>query len=269
MAFRNMPPEMILGCAVFTSEDAFVRATAHLVEETSGIEPLAGMKLQGSYNAYINQQQNQLLHRELMEKTFEEAIARGVLEESGQPLIVAANEQNENLAEGNILGWCAHALQAAARAFDGALSTGVSPAQAARLEFEVTKDSAAWDTLKKIGETVVDKKRQGFAVTMGSLAEICNSNPAFSPLLGSISVTMKDPSYIAKLQAANDLSVPSLGPRTQTPKIQPAVPSYTGPAPSAPGLGLGGGGASNAATRHNAIMEKLRAEQHYKDDDDK
>ncbi len=271
MAWRNLAPETILGCAVNTSDDAFVRATGHLVSDTSGIVPTPLTKLGNIYNAYINHEQNQILHRELMEKTFEEAIARGIQEESGQSLIAAANEQNENLAEGNILGWCANALQAAARAFDGAQSNGVSPVQAARLEFEGTKDATSWESLKKIGETMVEKKRQGFAVTLGSIAEICNNNPAFAPMLGSIRVTMKDPGYIKKLEAANDLvlrggpagpaptAAPAAAP-SAAPKVQPAAaPNYSAPVFSAPGLGMGS--SSSAAARHHAIMEKMRREQ--------
>lgn len=268
MAWRNIAPDMILGCAVSTSDDAFVRATGHLVSDTSGVAPMPLAKLGGSYNAYINQDRNQILHRELMEKTFEEAIARGVQEESGQPLIAAANEQNENMAEGNILGWCASALQAAARAFEGAHSNGISPAQAARLEFEGTKDSTSWDSLKKLGETIIDKKRQGLAVTLGSIAEICNNNPAFAPVLGSIRVTMKDPGYIKKLEAANDfvLHGPANAPATPAPAAPgpkspapAAMPAYSAPAFSAPGLGMGS--SSNAAARHHAIIEKMRREQ--------
>lgn len=278
MAWRNMSADTVLGCAVYTSDDAFVRATGHLVSDTSGISPLPLSKLGGAYNAYINPERNQLLHREIMERTFEEAIAKGIMEESGQPLIAAANEQNENLADGNILGWCASALQAAARAFEGATYSGISPAQAARLEFEGTKDSTTWESLKKIGETIIDKKRQGLAVTMGTIAEICNNNPAYSPMLSSIRVTMKDPGYIKKLEAANDfvLRGPQAAPTSPAPAAPapkapaPSVPAYAMPAPApapAPGMGMGGR-SSHAAARHHAIMERLRRDQSSTDKKD-
>ncbi len=262
MSWRTIDAKTILGCAVYTSDDPFVRSIGHLVSDITLIEPLSGGLLGNTFNAYQHNEQHHVLHRELVEKAFEEAIAHGVREESGQPLIAAANAQNENLAEGNILGWCANALQAAARAFDSAMLTGISPQQAARMEFEGSKDSTSWDKLKKIGETIVDQKRKGFAVTMGSVAEICNSNPAFAPVLSSIRVTMKDPDYIKKLEAANDLSIKGPAPSAAPsgPKIQtPAPPAYTGPTFSAPAPGMGG--SSNAAARHHAIMERMRAEK--------
>lgn len=122
--------------------------------------------------------------------------------------------------------------------------------------------------LKKIGETIIEKKRHGFAVTLGTIAEICNSNPEFVPNSGSIKVTMKDPSYIQKLEAANDFALrgPAAAPRTPAPAAQapkgpqPSAPAYAPPVMSAaPAPGMGS--SSNAAARHHAIMERMRREQ--------
>ena len=250
MAWRKFSKEFILECAMNTSEDAFVRATGHLVSDITGIIPAINGKSVNTYNAFANIEENGLLHREIMEKTFEDAVAKGVEEESGAPLILAANLQNENLAEGLFLGWCGHALQAAAKAFDTAIKTGASPLQAARLEFEGTKDIPNWETLSKISQSVVEQKRQGYAVTLGNVAEICNNDPLFSPMLGSIRITMKDPNYIQKLEAANDLRLagpaPSApapkGPAPKTPAPEAAPAAYYAPAMPGPSLGLGGSG---------------------------
>lgn len=279
MAWRNFSAENILGCATNTSEDPFVRATGHLVADITEITPLPGAKLGPAYNAFLNGQQNGTLHREVAEKTFADAIEKGMKEESGRPLVIAANEQNEHLAEGNIIGWCANALQAAARAFDGAMSSGISPLQAARMEFEGTKDNPSWETLKQIGEDIVGQKRTGFAVTMGSIAEICNQQPAFEPMLNSIRFTMQDPGYVQKLEQANDLAIrpaaptaaPKAAPSTPAPKAAaPATPTYSATVlASGPGMGMGGG-ASNNAARQRALLEKLhREKQEGKGGDDR
>ncbi len=271
MTWRNFTPESILGCAVNTSEDPFVRATGHLVSDITEITPLPSAKLGGAYNAFLNSHQNNFLHREIAEKTFADAIAKGMKEESGRPLVIAANEQNENLAEGNIIGWCANALQAAARAFDSAKSSGTSPLQAAQMEFEGTKEKPTWDTLKQIGEEIVDQKRTGFAVTMGSIAEICSQQPAFAPMLNSIRFTMQDPGYIQKLEQSNDIvlgsaangpsAAPAAAPSAPAMKAAaPATPTYSAPVfASGPGMGMGGG--SNNMARQKALLEKLRREQ--------
>jgi hypothetical protein len=257
MAWRNLSHEDILGCAVYSSEDPFVRATGHLVTDITEIEPNRNAAANGIYNAFIRGSANQLLHRELMEKTFNEAMEQGMREESSQPLRSAANGQNERLAEGLILGWCAHALQAAARAFESALVTGRSPLHAARLEFEGTKDTTDWETLKKIGNAVVDQKRKGFSVTMGKLAELCKTDAALAGVMGSVQITMNDPAFAQKLEAANDFR-PRYQPATPQPKGPiPVMPSY---APAAPAPSLGGS-AGSSAIRQRMMQERLRQQQ--------
>ncbi len=266
MVWRDVSREMILGCAMNSSEDAYVRAIGHLVHDITRIEPVQGDVLLYQYNSFANPEQSSGLHRELIEKALEDAIAMGVVQESGQPLLTAANEQNEELAEGRILGWCANAMQAAARAFENALSNGSSPAVAARLEFEGTRHNPDWDTLKEIGESIIGQKRSGFGATLGQVAEICSKSPAFASVLGAIKVTMNDPAYVRKLEAANDFLLgnvkPSLagpsgpapkGPKISGPEIAP-VAGYAGPA--APGLG-----GSAASRNHAAMVQRQRAQQ--------
>ncbi len=278
MAWRNAAKDFILGCAVNTSEDPFVRATGHLVADITQISPASNESLNEDYNAFVKSETNQVLHGDIMEKTFDEAVRRGIREESGQPLITAANAQNENLAEGAILGWCANALQAAARAFDNALTSGMSPVQAARLEFEGTKDSTPWETLRKIGEAIIEQKRKGYAVTVGNVAEICNTNPVFAPVLNSIRVTMKDASYVQKLEAANDMAAhmskgfePAAAPQMKGPAPSaPAGPSAAPSTPAAPAAGgyvappsmPGFGGSAGAnMMRQRMMQEKMRQQE--------
>lgn len=233
MAWRGYKPEEILGAAVFTSENPYVRATAYLVSEVTGIEPLTSHEIAQAYNAFANQEKNKLLHREIMQATFEEAISIGNEEESARALLDAANTQNENMTEGRILGWCASALQAAAKAFQNAMDNGGSPLEAAQQEFDGAKAKLDWDTIKKLGDDIVSQRRQGYTVTMGNIAEICNENPAFAPILGSIKMTLNDPGYLQQLQASNDYGLNAGAPAPTGPA--PEGPALKGPAPKAPG----------------------------------
>ncbi|MEZ5902880.1 MAG: hypothetical protein R3D88_06195 [Alphaproteobacteria bacterium] len=240
MAWRGYAPEEILGAASNTSENPYVRSVAYLIEEVTQIKPASAEMLQNKYNAFVDPEINKSLHREMIDTIFEDAITKGAEESSHQALVNAANKQNEDLTEGRILGWCANALQEAAKAFERALSTGMSPIQAARMVFEGSRHTAEWDDLKDLGDKIVDQRKQGFAVTMGHIAEICHNHPAFSPILDSIKITMNDPSYIQKLQASNDLSVaprtPSAAPTQEMAPKAPSMdgPSVKGPAPSEP-----------------------------------
>lgn len=261
MAWRGLKPDIILGCAIYTSEDPFVRATAHVVADITQAAPLKGDDIARNYNSFANQQQNQMLHRELMEKTFQDAIALGIKSESGRPLLVAANEQNEGLLEGRIIGWCAGALQAAARAFENALSSGVPPLQAAKIEFESTKNETEWDHLKKLSEDVIEQKRNGFAVTLNNLADLCAGQPHLATVTGALQSTLADPAFQPSISIANDFAprMPTPAPAAPAPKgpsVQ-AAPSMPAAAPAGPSLG----GAGNARIRQHMLAEQRKLQQ--------
>ncbi len=241
MAWRGYSGEIILGCAISTSENPFVRAIGHLVGDISGVEPMTESNLHAVYNPFASSEANLLLHREMMEKTFEDAIRNGIREESGHPLLSAANAQNEGLLTGAVLGWCANALQAAARAFDSARTSGMSPLQAARMEFEGTKDMVEWDTLRKVGDTVIEEKRKGYGMTLASVAELCNAAPLFAPILNSLRATMREPAYGYTPNLSMGLALGSefdnnavMAMPAFTPQVAPAAPAM-GFAPSGPG----------------------------------
>ncbi len=267
MAWLNFTPEDILSAAIYTSEDPFVRATGYLVSDITGVEPASMTSSAKTYNAFAKTEHNSSLHRELAEQAFEEAVTRGVKDQSGQPLITVANEQNEHLTEGVIMGWCALALQASARAFESALSKGVSPLQAARLEFEGNKESTDWETLEKISDAIIAQKRQGYGVSMSNVVDICDKETNMTPVLESLKTTMRDPVFVRKLELANDMGLkgPTLGPsgpapaapaQTMAPQTPaPVIPSYI-PGPTGPGMGSGSG-ASHAA-RLRMMAERAR-----------
>ena len=271
MAWRGYSPQEILGAAVFTSENPYVRATAYLVSEVTKIEPLHSHEITEAYNPFANQEKNKLLHREIMQATFEEAITLGSEEDSARALLNAANAQNEKLTEGRILGWCANALQAAAKAFELALDTGGSPMQAARQEFDGAKDKINWETIKDLGDTIVAQRRQGYTVTIGNIAEICNENPAFAPVLGSIKLTLNDPGYIQRLQATNDFGIKPVAPAPKGPAMRGPAPKMEGPmlAPNAPvpqAPGLGGGKLPGlGANKSNLIRQRMIQQKQMQD----
>ncbi len=282
MSWRGYSQEDILSASVHTSNSPFVRSIGYLIQEVTGVEPSLESSIQNKYNAFVDPDVNMKLHRELVDTIFEEAIFQGEKENSSRPLMSAANKQNEELTEGRFLGWCGNALQEAAQAFERALSSGVSPEQAARMQFEGNRHDPSWDSLKDLGDKITDQRRQGFAVTMGHIAEICHNNDDFSSVLNSIKLTMNDPAYLKQLEVANDLSLaPSapqpkgLEPNAPTPKA-PALQKDIGPktpspnAPSAPMMAPpmpGMGGSNNAhIMRQRQILAQKQKEKNNSDD---
>lgn len=240
MAWRGEEKDIIIGAAVSTSQDTYIRATGFLVSETLNIKPCSVLALQDRYSPFAEEKYNQRLHEAMIERTLQQAIHAGMNDSTGRAFTEAANVQNQKLSDGHILGWCAAALQAAGRAFDAALASGnKTPDQVARREFEFNAQKTTWDTLKDLGESIVEKYRQGQNVSFGDIIEFCGQSPAMANVANSITHTMNDPSYLKKLDVANDLDVvPAMGPRPSAPAPQ-AAPVMSAPGPRAPGLGGG------------------------------
>lgn len=234
MSWRGFSKEDVLGAAINTCDDPYTRSTGLLVSEALEITPSEAHAMENTYNPFIDTEKQRQIHGEMVDSVFEDAIGMVETMESSRPLMNAANVQNESLTDGNILGWCANALQEAAKAFERALSSGSSPVQAARMNFEGSKGDASWDMLKELGDDIVDQRRQGFAVTMGHIAEVCHQNPSFAPILSSLKMTMNDPGYTQKLEAANDLALSNAQPNAPTNSLAPETPAPKGPAPEGP-----------------------------------
>jgi hypothetical protein len=249
MAWRGHTKEEILGAAINTSNDPYVRAAGVLLHEITTINPADNNDMRGIYNAYTDTELNSKLHREAVDDVFDGVMAQGIFENNGTPFLTAANEQNNALTEGRIIGWCAAALQAAATAFENALARGESPAQAARQTFEDQRDKTEWDTIKKLGDKIIEQRRQGYALTFDDLLELSKETQDLKGLRQSLQSTLNDPAFQSKLAASADLGLstapaapgPSIGPKPQT--SAPHSPEY------APVPGLGGGSPARRTVR--------------------
>jgi hypothetical protein len=243
MAWRGETKETILGAAVSTSQDTYIRATGFLVADAIKVKPASIIKLENTYSPFAEEKYNQRLHETMLERAFEQAVNAGLINLDGSAFSEAANAQNEKLSDGHILGWCAAALQAAGSAFENAVIKGSkNPDQDARREFEGLAVRTTWDTLKEIGETIIEQYRQGYATTFSDLIDFCDDRPAFAGISSSIAFTMKDPSYLKKLDIANDLKM------MPAPEAAPAAPAPKGPSFfAAPKLGIPGFGLGGAA----------------------
>lgn len=244
MAWRGDSKETIIGAAVSTSQDTYIRATGFLVSEVTGINPDSILTLESIYTPFAEEKYNRCLHEGMMERAFQRAVNAGMENFDGSAFSDVANEQNARLGNGHILGWCAAALQASGKVFENAVIRGSkTPDQEARREFEGTRKNTAWDALCDLGETIIDHYRSGYAVTFSDMIEFCGNNPALAGVSSALAFTMKDASYLKKLGIANDLHAgpaPGMQPAASTLKMPGYSPGYLNvPKTRVPGFGLG------------------------------
>lgn len=239
MAWVGNTPDQILGAAIHSCPNPFIKSIGNMVSEMTHISPAHKESIAQNFNPYVDLEINQIAHDRAVDETFEMVMIHSLEADSALPLIRVANNQNESMLKGRMMGWCAHALQASAKAYQNARQRGVPADQAARLEFESAKNQTEWSAVTRVNDHVVAQKRSGMAVTMSDLTNWCKNSVDFRPIMESLQYTLDDPSYARKLAMANEMPMPNmdLAPRIPTPSFAASMqPSF------APSLTLGGGG---------------------------
>jgi hypothetical protein len=257
MAWRGYGKDEILSAAINTSQNTFVRSIGYLISEVTGIQPSPILKISESYSPYADDEYNIKLHERMVKECFEDVITQSLSQSSVEPLLRAANRQNESLTEGRITGWCAAALQAAAHALEFALANGNEAEGIVRREFEGERGKTNWNNLRDLGNEVVNTKRAGGIVTMSKLAELSKSVEGVKSIQKSIEMTIQDPGYQQKLDSVKDYAIgPPLGP--SGPSAGPR-----GPRPATPAAAIRGPGGSNSSAhqQHQRIVESQRAKE--------
>ena len=239
MAWRNFSDEEILGAAIHTSPDTYVRATGYLVAEQTGTSPASVLDIRESYSPFADDEFNSNIHDRVIDQTFNDIIAQVARSHSASPLFELAHQQNEALTNGHILGWCASALQAAGVAVLSGIEQGEkSPEDLAAERFRDQRNHTNWEELSLLGKNIIKSQRSGQPVTMRDIDDLAKDIAGLKALRASVQNTLEAPEYTQQLAAVSELdSVPAqmIG--------MEAAPSVTKPAPVAaqpivaPGLG--------------------------------
>lgn len=233
MAWQGFSESEILGAAINTSDDTYVRATGYLVSEATGIKPASILELRDRYSPFADNSHNRKVHDHSVDKIFEDVIAQGLRQKNIIPFLDMANTQNQKLAEGYAVGWCAAPLQASAKAFQNSLAKGTEEAEwAARREFEDTRTGTGWDVLKTLSSRIIKVHRNGDPMTLADLEDLCKTESAYSLIGRSVNTTAQNLSS-ARTQEHSGPRPRSPAPAV-APRIAPAAPTISGP-----GLGMG------------------------------
>lgn len=236
MAWRKIDKMEILSAAVHTSDDPFIRSNGDLIAEILGVDSAISVDLGHQYNAFDEWEKNREKHEKLIHETFEIVIAKSIKDGSTRHLLSEANEQNKKLIHGDFIGWCASALQAAARRFESTDSINDDMLlNVAQDEFESTQKKTDLDSLSMMSSEVVNERRQGNPMSLSQIQTLAESNESYREFATSIDTTRHDAEYIKSFENENVF----------TPEVAPTGAKPKGPSPSiipvmtpkAPGLG--------------------------------
>ncbi len=208
MAWSGFTPSQILGAAVNTSTNPFIKAIGHMLAELTNLAPTEESHLPGGYNPFLAEEINEIRHKRTCEETFEMIMYHVIEADSHLPFLRVANNQNEALLKGKISGWCANALHAAAKAYMGAKDRGIPPVQAARLEFQSAHLQSNWTLLKHIGQYVISMSRQDTPTTLPDLLKWISQQPDSRHMSVSLNITISDPQYTNSAESALQSATP-------------------------------------------------------------
>ena len=71
MAWSGFSPDQILGAAIHSSPNPFIKSIGNLLAEITQIDPVSKEALQQGYNPYVDMEINQIAHDRHIEETFE------------------------------------------------------------------------------------------------------------------------------------------------------------------------------------------------------
>jgi hypothetical protein len=190
MAWTGSASGAILGAAIHTSDDSYLRSIMHTISELAEIEPLELDQIRAVYNPYIEIDGNRPSHDALVNLHFERALQKSL--ETGTPraLFERAEAQNLELMHGRFMGWCANALQAAAHVLVRSDNPNITPAQAARIEFEGQSHLPSLAVLHRFTSEITDLRRQGQTITLDMLVDLARASNDLELVARSIEYTI-------------------------------------------------------------------------------
>lgn len=242
MAWRGFSKENILSSAINTSPETDVRAVGHLIKEITEIQPSSLFDIQDFYSPYADDAVNEKLHEKLVEQIFEDIIAKGLSQHSPDPFIKLADSQNQALSEGRMIGWCAAALQAAARMMERLPEGDKQTENIVRRELMDRKNSMSWEDLQNLSDRVVEHQRKGEIITMSRLAEIAGEDQASKIVQTSVQNTINNPDFQKRMEYASQMAPRGPQPRSPAPSAAPRMAQHMNmgaPVPAGPGMGGG------------------------------
>ncbi|MCB1592939.1 MAG: hypothetical protein KDI90_10870 [Alphaproteobacteria bacterium] len=172
MAWCGFKPETILGAAIYTNENTYVRSIADMVSEHLEIKPEIFSSL-NDYNPFADAEWNKRLHEKMAVERYKTAMEKIRTPEDHKILLQEAAKQCQKLKGGNPIGWSAHALVALS---DEIILTDPKTLahQKKRLQtlFEQHFRRVSWENLRSFARFIFRQRRDGNEITMPLLASV-------------------------------------------------------------------------------------------------
>jgi hypothetical protein len=226
MAWLDAPVDVILGNAVFTAEDPYVRTGAYMIAEMMGraANPASEKNL---YNAYARGDKNRELHVRACEEAFSRVLSRAATMNDPSAFFEEVKRQNKTLAEGNPVGWCAHAIAEAGKVFEQCLQTDQLTIEDVSEAFRKHLQTINWDDILKVSRTIITMHRDRKTFGLNEIAAALSHLEGVEEIIKTLRTSVKSDFFdanVTNVQRHKTMQSPvnlSFGPGTAKAEAEP------------------------------------------------
>jgi hypothetical protein len=191
MAWMGADKNKILAAAIYSSEDPYLRATAHIVADALNIEPVYQNTID-IFNAFAEPEINQRAHSKLCESIFDDAASKAFKASDSWPFIKEAHLQNRDFINGKSMGWCAYGLIRAADVFEAARFKTRDALEESRIVFQKSCQETPWQAIHDLNRIIIDLKKKSQPITPATITEIAAKDSAFFAFAHAFSISEEE-----------------------------------------------------------------------------
>ncbi|MBK9586978.1 MAG: hypothetical protein KA099_04930 [Alphaproteobacteria bacterium] len=172
MAWCGFDRETILGAAIYTNENTYVRSIADMVAEHMAIKPKIFSSL-NDYNPFADQEMNKRVHEKIALESARKSMDKVRTPEDYKIFLSEAMAQNAKLMSGNPVGWAAHALIALSDELMLADPKTLNQQKPRLLTiFEQNASRVSWDNIRSFARYLFRQRREGRIITPDIIATV-------------------------------------------------------------------------------------------------
>lgn len=197
MVWLDYKTEAVLGNAVFTAEDPYVRTGAYLVCELLGhtAMPVTERNL---YNPYAGGDKNRSVHLRACEEAFHRVLSRAASMNDPSAFIEEVKRQNKILAQGNPVGWCAQAIIESSVVFEQCLQTELTIEDVSNA-FQKSLQRIEWDDILKVSRTIITMHRERKTFGLNEIATALTHLEGVGEIIKTLRTSVKSDFFEANV----------------------------------------------------------------------
>ncbi len=177
MAWAGYSPNIILGAALYSSENAYVQSIADMIADKMKIKPEIVTSLQ-DYNPFADNQTNESVHKRQCSELINSLLDKVAVSRDYNILMDIAKKQNQVLLEKSPMGWCAGALIAAANIIKENPDKEDILKEAKSI-FNKEVEALPWGVLADFARVKFQHRRSGVVCNMSDVAQLAKSDDKF------------------------------------------------------------------------------------------